>query len=118
EPAFDLVDPGRAGRGEVHVEPGVFGQPGFDRRGLEGAVVVADQVDVQIGGYGFVDCDQELLELGRPVLAVQLADDRTVGDVERGEQAGDPVTDVVVGAPFGHARHHRQHRLRAVQGLD
>ena len=27
EPAFDLVEPGRAGRGEVQVEAGVAGQP-------------------------------------------------------------------------------------------
>ena len=28
------------------------------------------------------------------------------------------MADVVVGAPLGHARHHRQHRLGPVQGLD
>ena len=55
EPAFDLVDPGRAGRGEVQVEAGVPGQPVLDRRGLVGGVVVADQVDVQVGGHGLVD---------------------------------------------------------------
>lgn len=27
EPTFDLVDPGGPGRGEMHVEPGVLGQP-------------------------------------------------------------------------------------------
>ena len=46
------------------------------------------------------------------------ADHGAVGDVERGEQAGDAVADVVVGAPLGHAGHHRQHRLGPVQGLD
>ena len=72
EPAFDLVDPGGAGRGEVHVEAGVAGQPGLDRRGLVGGVVVADQVHVELGGHGLVDGGQELLELDRPVPAVQL----------------------------------------------
>ena len=118
EPAFDLVDPGGAGRGEVHVEAGMAGQPRLDRGGLVGAVVVADQVDVQVGGHGLVDRGQELLELGGAVPAVQLADHGAVGDVERGEQAGDAVADVVVGAPLGHAGHHRQHRLGPVQGLD
>ncbi|WP_373281251.1 hypothetical protein, partial [Nocardia testacea] len=28
-----------------------------------------------------------------------------------------PVTCVVVGATFGHARHHRQHRLGTIQSL-
>ena len=49
----------------------------------------------------------------------------TLGDVERGEQARGAVAHVVVGAPFGHAWHQRQHRLGqgqprapAAQGLE
>ena len=118
EQAFDLVDPGGSGRGEVDVEPGVAGQPGVDLGGLVGGVVVADEVDVELGGDGLVDGDQELAELDRAVPAVQVGDHVAVGDVERREQAGDAVADVVVGAPLGHAGHHRQHRLGAVQRLD
>ena len=102
----------------MQVEAGVAGQPGLDGRGLVGGEVVADQVHVQLGGHGLVDRGQELPELHGPVVAVQFADDGAVGDVERGEQAGRAVADVVVGAPLGHAGHHRQHRLGAVQGLD
>ena len=40
---------------------------------------------------------QELLELDGAVAAVQLADDGAVGDVECGEQAGNAMTQVVVG---------------------
>jgi len=36
-----------------------------------GAVVVADQVNVQLGWHRLVDRDEELLELGGAVLAVQ-----------------------------------------------
>ena len=50
--------------------------------------------------------------------AVQLADHGAVGDAEGGEQAGDAVAGVVMGAPLGHAGHHREHRLGPVQGLD
>jgi hypothetical protein len=64
-----------------------------------GAVVVADQVEVR--GHFLVDPDQELLELRCPVTAVQGADDFAGGDVERGEQGGQAVADVVVGAPPG-----------------
>jgi len=67
---------------------------------------------------GLVDRGQELRELGGSMLAVQFADHGAVGDVERGEQAGDAVADVVMAASFGHARHHRQHWLGAVQRLD
>ncbi len=49
EPAFDLVQPRRAGRGEVQIVPGMGGQLGADRGGLVGQQVVADQVDVQPG---------------------------------------------------------------------
>jgi len=40
------------------------------------------------------------------------------GDIEGGEERGRPVPHVVVRPPFGDARHHRQDRLFAVQGLD
>ena len=83
-----------------------------------GAVVVADQVHVQVGGDLAVDLGQELLELDGAVPAVQAGDHGAVGGVERGEQAGGAVADVVVGAFLGHARHHRERRLRPGQGLD
>ncbi|WP_404800493.1 hypothetical protein [Actinomadura montaniterrae] len=72
------------------------------------------KVHLQLGRDGLVDRDQELLEPGRAMQAVQLGDDGAVGDVEGGEQAGGAVPGVVVGAPLGHARHHR---LRAVEDL-
>ena len=42
----------------------------------------------------------------------------TRGDVERGEQRSGAVANVIVGAPLGHTRHHREHRLLAVERLD
>src|SRR5450759_752514 len=65
EPALDLVDPAGAGRGEMHVEAWMFGQPGVDRRRLVSAVVVTDQVHVQVVGDFGVDLGQELLKLNR-----------------------------------------------------
>ena len=38
----------------------MFAQPGLDGRGLVGAVVATDQVDVQVLGDGLVGGDQEL----------------------------------------------------------
>ena len=61
EPAFDLVQPGRAGRGEVQVIARVTGQPSADRRGLVGGIVVEHQVDVEIGGHRRFDRRQELV---------------------------------------------------------
>jgi hypothetical protein len=78
----------------------------FDRWGLVGGVVVADQVHIQLGRYGFVDRDKEFLELHR-LVAVELGNHRGIGDVERREQTAHTVTGVVMAAPFGHAGHHR-----------
>jgi len=71
EEPFYLVDPGRVGRREVHVESGVAGQPLLDAGVFVGAVVVADQVHVQLGRDLLVDLGQELLELDGAVPAVQ-----------------------------------------------
>ena len=70
EPAFDLVDPAGAGRSEMHVKARVLDQPGVDRRRLEGAVVVSDQVHVHVVGDVVVDLGQELLELNCAMPAV------------------------------------------------
>ena len=83
-----------------------------------GAVVVADQVNGQVGGNFGVDLGEELLELDGAVPSVQAGDDGAVFDVERGEQAGGAIADVVVGAFLGHAGHHRECWLRSSQRLD
>lgn len=90
----------------------------LDGVGLVGGVVVAGHVHVQLGGCLRVDGGQERAELHRAVAAVGRAGHLPGGHVQRGEQAGGPVAGVVVGTPLRHARHHRQHRLGPVQGLD
>ena len=72
---------------------------------------------VQLVGHLRVDLGQELLELDGAVAPVQRGDDLPVGSVERREQAGHPVADIVVGAFLGHAGHHRERRLGAGQRL-
>ena len=55
EEPLDLVEPAGICWGEVHLEPRVGVQPGFHGGGLVGAVVVADQVNGQVGGNFGVD---------------------------------------------------------------
>src|ERR1700689_2275270 len=100
------------------MEPGMADQPVLHRGGLVGGVVVADQVQVQAGGGGGVDGLEELQELLVPVLAVVGGDDLAGGDVERGEQAGRAVADVVVAAPGRRSRQDRQAGGGAVNRLD
>jgi len=85
---------------------------------LVGAVVVADQVDLEVLGDLGVDLGQELLELGCPVTPVQAGDHGVGCGVEGGEQGGGAVADVVVSASLWHPGHHRERRLGALQGLD
>jgi hypothetical protein len=53
--ARDQVEPRRRGRGEVHVEARMFGQPRSDGRVLVGGVVVGDQMKSEPGGDLAVD---------------------------------------------------------------
>jgi hypothetical protein len=52
------------------------------------------------------------------VAAVDGSVDLAGGHVQGGEQGGDAMAQVVMGAPFGQSGHHRQHRRGPVQGLD
>ena len=115
EPAFDLVQPGSAGRREVQVIARVAGQPGPDRRRLVGGVIVEHQVDVETGRHGGFDRGEEAAEFDRAVALVAAADDPAGGDVERGEQRGGAVTRIIVAAPLDLSGPHRQQRLGAVE---
>lgn len=81
-----LVDPGGICRCEVHVKPGMLGQPGVDGGMLMRGIVVTDHVDIKVFRDGLVDLDQELLKLHRSVPAVNRRNHRPVSDVERCEQ--------------------------------
>src|SRR6516164_1839519 len=118
EPAFDLVEPGGAGRREVEVIARVAGEPRFDGWRFVGGVVVEHQMDVEIGWHGLLDLRQEFAEFDRPVVLVAAADDPTGGDVQGGEQRGCAVALVVMTAPRDLPRPQRQQRLSAVERLD
>ena len=118
EEPLDLVEPGRAGRGQVDVPAGPLGEPGTDHRGLVGGVVVHDQVDIEVLGHVGLDLVEELEELRCPVAGEALADHLAGGDVQGGEQRGCAVALVVVAAARGLAGPHGQQRLGAVQRLD
>ena len=101
EPALDLIDPGGGCRREVDMPVRPSRQPGLDRRGLVGGVVVHDDVDVEACGNAAVDLLQEVEELPGPVAPVAFADDEAGGDIEGGKQRGRAVTLVVVCASLG-----------------
>lgn len=102
----------------MHMEAGPLRQPGPDFGVLVGAVVVHDQVQLQILGHLLVDPSQEAEELLMTVAGLALSDHCTGGHIQRREQRGGAVADVVVGDALHVAQAHRQQRLGAVQCLD
>src|SRR5215469_10086092 len=118
EPAFDLIKPGGAGRCEVHVIARVAGEPSPDRRRLVGGVIVEHQVYVEIGWNRLLDLGQEVAEFDRAMTLVAAADDLAGGNVQGGEQRSRAVPGVIMAAPLGLPRPHRQQRLAAIERLD
>ena len=93
------------------------GQPAFDRRMFVGAVVVADQMQLQLR----VTSGQRLQkgdELQVPMATVAASVDLAAGHLQRGEQAGGAVASVIMGLAGGRPGPHWQRRLSAVKRLD
>src|SRR4029077_1383205 len=118
EPALDLIDPRCRSRREVDMIMWTTGEPRLDLGRLVGGVVVHDDMDAEPFGHMSVDLLEEVQELDRPVSLVAFADDEARCDVERCEQRCRAVPHVTVRPAFGHARHHRQDRLLAIERLD
>ena len=118
EPAFDQVHPGCPGWREVQVKPGVPQQPAVDHRGFVGAVVVEDQVDLEVLGHRSIDGVQELPEFDGPMALMAFADDLSGLEVKGCKERRRAVTLVVVSASLDLPWAKRQKRLRPIQGLN
>ncbi len=116
--ALDHVQPRGAGRGEVHDEARVAGQPLLHVRVAVRGVVVHDQMQAQVLGRAALDEPQELEPLAVAVPRLAHRDHAAVQRVEGCKQRGRAMALVVVGDGAGPPALHRQSRLRAVQGLD
>ena len=67
EPAFDEIEPGPAGRGEVQMKPRPAGQPAMNPGRFVRAVVIENQVHLQLAGHGGVNGVEEFTELDGPM---------------------------------------------------
>ena len=101
EPAFDEIQPRGAGRREGHVEPRMSYEPAADAGSCVRAVVVENQMDIEICGDARIDGIEEVQELLAAVPPMAFANDLARGDVERGEQRGRAVPAIVVRPPSG-----------------
>ena len=118
EPALHGVEPRRTGRSEVKMESRMLLLKLLDLRGLVRAVVVEDQMQIQIRVRRLVDLAKKFQELLGAVPFCNTTDHFARRDVERGVETCGPMTLVVVGSPFDLSGPQRQHGLRPVQGLD
>ena len=76
-----------------------------------GAVVIHDQLYVQIGRDGFVDGVEELAELNGPMAPMTFPDHFDGFRIQRCKQGGRPVAFVIVASPLRLSGAHRQHGL-------
>ena len=82
------------------------------------AVIVHDNMDVEIGRHVALDLVKELAELLCAMAWHAFADNGSRLYVERGKQRGGSVPLIVVGVPLGLAGPHRQQRLGSIERLD
>ncbi len=94
------------------------GKPCPDLLRLVRRMSVHHQVHVRPVRHRRLDLLEEAEETRRAMAPEALADHRTGGDVERGERRCRAVAGMVAGPPLGHARRHRQDRLRPVRRPD
>src|SRR3990172_46532 len=118
EPAFDQVEPRSRGRREVQLKASMLGQPALHLRMVVRAVVVQDQVDVQLRRNALIDLAQELAELDIAVTRIAGADHRPFERVQGGKQGRGAVALVVVCHSPATPLLERQAGLRAVERLD
>ena len=118
EEPLDHVKPGARGGGEVQMKARMPLEPALYGWGFVRAIIVDDEVQIEIGRRPFVDGLEEAEELAMPVARHALADDGAIEHVEGGKQRRGAVALVVVRHCPAAALLHRQPRLGAVEGLD
>ena len=84
----------------MQMEARMAQEPALDGRGLMGAVIIEDQVQLQFTRYRGVDGCKEAAKLDRAVALMKLADHGASLGVERGAQVDGAVAQVVRGSPL------------------
>jgi hypothetical protein len=101
----------------VKLEAGILGEPCLDFGRFVGAVVVDDEMQVEMLFDGAIGALQEADELLGTVARQAFADDEAGLHIEDGKQCGRAVALGIVRHRCRPAAFHRQARLGAVQGL-
>src|SRR5258705_865970 len=120
EPSFHLVEPGTAGWGEEEMEAAALLrlQPALHLSAFMGAVIVHDQMNLQVRRHGLLQLVQKLDELARAMSGLTTTDDFAGRNIKSGKQGGRAVALVnhAFGAP--QTRSQGQDRGRAIERLN
>ena len=118
EEALDGVEPGSGSWREVESPARVLRELLSDLRVFVGGVIVDNHVDCLSLGDLCVDVVEEANEVLMSMTLHVAADDRSIENVERGEQRGRAIALVIMRHRAGAPRLHRQPRLGPVERLD
>ncbi len=99
----------------MDVPAGMPGQPRLHSRMLMGAVVVDDQMDVELLGNALVDAPPEGEELLMAVARLASGEHGAAQHIQRGKECRGAVPLVIVCNAFNVAEPQRQHRLGALE---
>ena len=118
EETLDSIGPGAGGWREMKDPAGVSLEPGHDLGMLVRAVVVEDGMDYLARRHLTLDGIEETDEFLVAMFLHTPTDDGSVEGIQRGEQGGRAVSDIVVAHGSGFAGFERQTWLGAIEGLD
>ncbi len=118
KPALDQVQPGTAGRSEVHVKPWVTSQPPPYLGMLVGRIVICHQVQFSLRIGRGIDVLQKLDPLLVSMPRHTRINHNAFRHVEHCEQRGGAVALVIVGPGAQTAGINRQALLHAIEGLN
>src|SRR5271166_3435746 len=117
KPAFDLVQPRAIRRREVQMKPWALGKPCAHPGVLVSSIVVADQMYIEVLWNVRLDVPQKAQKLLMPMLRLTLREHTAVRNIQRREQGGGAMTDIIVRDALDIPQAHRQHGLRAFERL-
>src|SRR5271166_978491 len=116
KPTFDHIEPTGTGRNKMHVKAPTPCQPASNLRSFVSAVVVQDQMQVEILRILGIDLTQEAQKLLVPMVRETTTRDRSGRHVEGGKECGGAMAHIIVRPRATASALHRQSRLRAIQG--
>ena len=118
EPALHHVQPGTGRRNKVEVKPRMATEPGVHAGMFVRAIMVDDEMQIQLPRGGAIDCLQEPDKFLVPMARHTVADHRAVEHAEGGEHGGGAMALVIVHQRPAAPLLHGEAGLAAGVGLD